>query len=82
MTNRGGRPAPPGGLRARRVGAGGALALVGLLLFGRQQPDAAADPIPLPEPSALAPTAAGTGRPSDGIGSDDTEQLAFHIHPR
>ena len=38
--------------------------------------------IPLPEPSALAPAAAGTGRPIDGIGSDDTEQLAFQIHPR
>jgi hypothetical protein len=62
------------------VGAGGAFALVGLLLFGRQQPDASADPIPLPAPSALAPAAAVTGRPIDGLGSDDTEQLAFHVH--
>ena len=67
-------PAPPGGLRARLVGAGGALALGGLLLFGTAARRGGGPP------PALAPAAAVTGRPVDGIGSDGTEQLAFHIH--
>jgi hypothetical protein len=71
------RAAQPGGLRARLAGAGGAVALValllGLLLSGRQ-PVAAAS-----APADLAPAAA-TGLPVDGISSDETEQLAFHIH--
>jgi hypothetical protein len=73
------RAVQPGRLRTRLVGAVALIGLlVGLLLSGRQ-PVAAAPP-PAEAPPALAPAAAVTGRPVDGIGSDETEQLAFHIH--
>ena len=66
-------------LGQRLVGAGGAVALVALLVglvVTTDKPDAAAAaPIPV-----LAPVAAIDGRPVDGISSSADEQLAFHIH--
>jgi hypothetical protein len=62
----------------RLVGAGGAVAVVALLvgfLLATSKPDAAAAPIPV-----LAPVAAIDGGPVDGISRSADEQLAFHVH--
>jgi hypothetical protein len=52
-------------------------AVLVVLGLGLVTPSDAAPPGPLP---VLAPPTGATGRPVDGITSDGTEQLAFHVH--